>query len=323
MNWKPGFAVLTAVTLTGAAPATMAQAWPSKSVRIIVGFPAGGGTDPLARILAQKLSEAWGQPVVVENRPGASATLGSAAVAKATPDGYTLSMGQVTPNAIAPALFSKLPYAPKDLIPIVLVGTSPNVLVANPAVPVRSVAELVTLARSKPGKITYGSSGAGSLQHLAAESFIALSGVNIVHVAYKGSGQAMVDLLGGQIDINFDSMPGVIQQVKAGKLRALAVTSAQRSSALPTVPTIAEGGYPEYDLTTWWGFFAPAGTPPEVLDKVHRDTLTALRSPDVRERFNELSVTPGGGSSKEFADYVQKEILKYDSLIKRLGVKLE
>ena len=301
----------------------LAQGWPTKTVKIVVGFPPGGGTDPLARVLAQKLGEAWGQQVIVENRPGASATLGAAVVAKAAPDGYTLSMGQITPNAIAPALFSKLPYAPKDFAPVILVGSSSNILVVNPSVPAQNVAELVALAKSKPGKISYASSGMGSLQHIAAEKFSSMAAVSFVHVPYKGSGQALTDLLSGQVDVNFDSLPGVIQQVKAGKLRALAVTSATRASSLPAVPTIAESGYPDYDLTVWWGFFAPAGTPVEILEKIQRDTRTALQNAEVKERFAELSVTPGGGTAKEFADFVQREIAKYDKLVKALGIKAD
>jgi tripartite-type tricarboxylate transporter receptor subunit TctC len=291
---------------------------------MVVGFPPGGGTDILARIVAQKLSDAWGQPVVVENRPGASATIAASAVAQAQPDGYTLSMGQLTPNAIAPALFAKLPYnASRDFVPIILVGTSPNVLVVNPAVPAKDVAELAALAKSKPGKLSYASSGAGSLQHIAAEMFKSVAGVDIVHVPYKGSGQAVIDLISGQVDMNFDSIPAVIQHVKSGKLRAIAVTAKKRASRLPEIPAIAESGYPDYDLTTWWGLFAPAGTPPEIVARIHRDTLSALQNAEVKERFATLSVDPGGGTSREFAAYVADEIAKYDALVKRLNIKAE
>ena len=301
-----------------------AQAYPSKPVKMVVGFSPGGGTDILARIVAQKLSETWGQSVVVDNRPGASATIGASVVAKAAPDGYTLSMGQLTPNAIAPALMADLPYnATRDFIPIVLVGTSPNILVINPSLPAKSVAELVALAKSKPGRLSYASSGAGSLQHLAAELFKSRAGVDIIHVPFKGSGQAVIDLISGTVDMNFDSIPAVIQHVKSGKLRAIAVTAAKRASGLPEIPTIAESGYPDYDLTTWWGLFAPAGTPPEIVAKIHRDTLAVLQNAEVRERFAGLSVDPGGGSSREFSDYVQREIAKYEGLVKQLNIKAE
>ena len=302
-----------------------AQPYPSRPVRMIVGFPPGGGTDILARIVAQKLADSWGQPVTVENRPGASATIAAAAVAKAAPDGYTLSMGQLTPNAIAPALFPKLQYdAVKDFAPIVLVGTSPNVLVVFPGLPAKDLSALVALARSRQQPMTYATSGAGSLQHLAAELFRSMAGVSLVHVPFKGSGQAVVDLMSGQVDMNFDSVPATIQHIRSGKLRALAVTSARRAGGgLEEVPTMAESGFAGYDLTTWWGLLAPAGTPVEALERVHEGTLAALKQPDVRERLAALSVEPGGGSRAEFGDYVRREIAKYDKLVKQLGIKVE
>lgn len=305
-------------------PPTPAQSYPSKPVKIVVGFPPGGGTDILARIVAQKLSEAWGQPLTVDNRPGASATIGANVVAKAAPDGYTLSMGQLTPNAIAPALYPKLPYdAAKDFVPIILVGTSPNILVVHPAVAAKSVSELTQLAKSKPGKLNYASSGAGSLQHLAAEMYKSLAEVDIVHVPFKGSSQAVTDLVAGQVEMNFDSIPAVIQHIKSGQLRALAVTGARRATAFPDLPTIAESGFADYDLVSWWGLFAPAGTSADIIAKIHRDTQAALRDAGVKERFANLSVDPGGGTSREFADHVRLEIAKYDKLVKKLNIKVE
>jgi tripartite-type tricarboxylate transporter receptor subunit TctC len=315
-----GLALLAAV-----APVNAQQAYPAKPVKMLVGFPPGGGTDILARLLAKKLSESWGQPVVVENRAGASATIASDLVAKAPADGYTVSMGQLTPNAIAPALIAKMPYdARKDLVPVVLVGSSPNVLVTQPGLGVGTVAELVALARSRPGKLTYASSGPGSLQHIAAELFRATAGVEMVHVPYKGSSQALVDLLSGQVDLNFDSIPPVIQHVRAGKLRPIAVTAVQRASGLPELPAIAESpGFKDYDLTTWWGLFVPAGTPEAVAARLNRDTNAALRDPELRARFAELSVEPGGGSAQEFAAYVGREMVKYEQLVKALNIKAE
>ncbi len=301
-----------------------AQDYPAKPVRMVVGFPPGGGTDILARIVAQKLSETWGQTVIVENRPGASATIAAGVVAQAPPDGYTLSMGQLTPNAIAPALFPNLAYsAERDFVPIVLVGTSPNVVVVNPSVPAKDMAQLVALAKSKPGKLTYASSGQGSLQHIAAELFKATAGVDIVHIPFKGSGQAVIDLIAGNVDMNFDSIPAVIQHVKSGKLRAVAVTSAKRASACPTFRRSPRAGIPDTTSPRGGGLFAPAGTPPAIVAKVHRDTLAALQDAQVKERFAALSVDPGGGSSRDFADYVRTEIAKYDALVKRLGIKGE
>jgi len=315
--------LLVAVLAAGAAAA---QQYPTRPIRLIVGFPPGGGTDILARILAQKLSEAWKQQVIVENRPGASATIAAAAVARSAPDGYVLSMGQLTPNAIAPALqAAKLQYdAIKDFAPIALVGTSPNVLVVYPGLPVRTLAELVAHAKAQTKSLTYASSGSGSLQHIAAELFRSMAGIELVHVPFKGSGQAVTDLMAGQVDMNFDSIPATIQHIRSGKLRALAVTAAKRAGGgLEDVPTIAESGYPGYDLTTWWGLFAPAGTPNDVLERVNADTIVALKAPDVRERFAGLSVEPGGGSRAEFADYVRAEIAKYDRIVKQLGIKAE
>jgi tripartite-type tricarboxylate transporter receptor subunit TctC len=224
----------------------------------------------------------------------------------------------------SPRPLASLPYdAVKDFVPIILVGTSPNVLVLNPSVSAKNVAELIALAKSKPGKLTYASSGAGSLQHIAAELFKSTAGVEIVHVPYKGSGQAVIDLISGQVDMNFDSIPAVIQHVKSGKLRAIAVTAAKRASGLPEIPTIAESGFPDYDLTTWWGLFAPAGTPPDIVARIHRDTLAASQEADLKERFATLSVDPGGGSSREFADYVRQEIAKYERIVKQLNIKPE
>jgi tripartite-type tricarboxylate transporter receptor subunit TctC len=319
------FVILCATLLLALPTAAIAQAFPGKPVRMVVGFPPGGGTDILARILAQKLSEAWGQQVVVENRPGASATIAAIAVARAAPDGHTLSMGQLTPNAIAPALYPSLPYdALRDFAPIVLVGTSPNVLVVHPGLPVRSVGELAALARSRPAGLTYATSGAGSLQHIAAELFKSMAGIDLVHVPYKGSSQAVVDLMSGQVDMNFDSIPATIQHIRSGKLRALAVTAARRAGGgLEEVPTIAESGFPGYDLTTWWGLFAPAGTPNEVLERIHGDAIAALRSAEVKDRFAGLAVEPGGGARAQFADYVRREVEKYGALVKKLGIKAE
>ena len=318
-------AILCAAAILAFADEGLAQPYPGRPVRMIVGFPPGGGTDILARIVAQKLSDAWGQQVVVENRPGASATIAANAVARAAPDGYTLSMGQLTPNAIAPALVPKPPYdALRDFAPIVLVGTSPNVLVIHPGLPARSVAELAALAKSRGKPMAYASSGAGSLQHIAAELFKSMAGVELVHVPFKGSGQAVVDLMSGQVDMNFDSIPATIQHIRSGKLRALAVTAARRAGGgLEQVPTIAESGYPGYDLTTWWGLFAPAGTPPEALERIHSDTIVALRQADLKERFAGLAVEPGSGSRAEFGDYVRREIAKFDKLVKQLGIRSE
>jgi tripartite-type tricarboxylate transporter receptor subunit TctC len=233
-------------------------------------------------------------------------------------------MGQLTPNAIAPALYATLPYdAQKDFAAIVLVGTSPNVLVVNPALPVRSVAELVAYAKARSKPLTYASSGPGSLQHIAAELFRSMAGMELVHVPYKGSGQAVIDVMTGQVDMNFDSIPATIAHIRSGKLRALAVTSANGGAVgLEELPPIS-ATYAGYDLTTWWGVFAPAGTPAEVQKRIRDDTVAALRVAEVRERLAGVGVSPGGGSAAEFGDYVRREIAKYDRLVKQLDIKAE
>jgi tripartite-type tricarboxylate transporter receptor subunit TctC len=319
------FVAVVYVALGALLPAAaFSQSYPSRPVHMVVGFPPGGGTDILARIVAQRLSESWGQQVIVENRPGASATIAANVVAHAAPDGYTLTMGQLTPNAIAPALYAKLTYdALRDFTPIVLVGTSPNVLVVGPSVPARTVAELVAHAKKQPKPMTYASSGAGSLQHIAAELFRSMAGLELVHVPFKGSGQAVVDVMSGQVDMNFDSIPATIQHIRSGKLRALATTGAKRARGLDDVPTIAESGYAGYDLTTWWGLFGPAGLPADIVRRVHDDTVKALAIPDVRERFASLSVEPGGGTSAEFAEYVKREVGKYGRIVRQLEIRGE
>jgi len=318
-------ALAAAAALFASAAFAQATAWPTKPVKMLVGFPPGGGTDILARLVAQRLSETWGQQVVVENRPGASATIASNVVAKSPPDGYTLSMGQLTPNAIAPALMAELPYdARRDLVPVVLVGTSPNMLVTHTSLPAKDVPELVALLRKQPHKFSYASSGPGSLQHIAAELFKSTAGVDAVHVPYKGSGQAVVDLISGQVDMNFDSIPAVAQHVKGGKLRPIAVTASKRASGFPDVPAIAEtAGFADYDLTTWWGIFTPAGVPEAIVAKIARDTNAALQNAELRARFAELSVDPGGGTPAEFSAYVTREMGKYARLVKALNIKAE
>jgi tripartite-type tricarboxylate transporter receptor subunit TctC len=318
-------ALAAAAALFASAAFAQATAWPTKPVRMLVGFPPGGGTDILARLVAQRLSETWGQQVVVENRPGASATIASNVVAKSPPDGYTLSMGQLTPNAIAPALMADLPYdARRDLVPVVLVGTSPNMLVTHTSLPAKDVPELVALLKARPHKYSYASSGPGSLQHIAAELFKSTAGVDAVHVPYKGSGQAVVDLISGQVDMNFDSIPAVAQHVKSGKLRPIAVTASKRASGFPDVPAVAEtAGFADYDLTTWWGIFTPAGVPEAIVAKIARDTQAALQNAELRARFAELSVEPGGGTPAEFSAYVAREMGKYARLVKALNIKAE
>ena len=321
---RAALATLCALLAALAMPCA-AQTYPSKPVKMVVGFPPGGGTDILARIVAQRLSDAWGQQVIVENRPGASATIAANVVAHAPPDGYTISMGQLTPNAIAPALYPQLPYdAMKDFVPIVLVGTSPNVLVVTPALPVRTVSELVAYAKAQGAKpMTYASSGSGSLQHIAAELFKSQAGVNFTHVPYKGSGQALTDLMGGQVELHFDQITSAASHIQGGKLRALMVTSRNRNATLPDVPTAAEAGYAAFEATNVTGLIAPAGTPRDVVDKINAATQKVLAQPAIREKFAGIGAVTTGGKPEDFAAYIAEDFAKWTRIVREAHVKVE
>jgi tripartite-type tricarboxylate transporter receptor subunit TctC len=315
---------LCAAPVFAQAPATTTGQYPVKPVRLIVGFSPGGGSDVFARLVGAKLQELWGQTVLVENRAGASGTMGADAVAKSAPDGYTLFLANITPNAIAPSVLATLPYdARKDFAPITLIANTPNILIVHPAVAAKNVPELIALAKAKPGKLTYASSGHGSTQHIAAEMFKAAANVNIVHVPFKGSGQAMTDLIAGNVDLNFDTMTAALPSVKTGKLRALAVTSAQRASGVPDLPTVAEAGLPGFEISTWYGLIAPAGTSANVVAKIQQDVARALQLPDMKQRFAELSAEPGGMAPAEFGAFMQAEIEKYARLVKQANIKAE
>src|SRR5438034_10747736 len=263
-----------------------AQEYPSKPVRMVVGFPPGGGTDVVARILQPRLSELLGQPIVIDNRPGATGTVAAGQVAKSTPDGYTIMMGHVSVNAIAPSLFANLPYdVNRDFAPIALAAAVPHLVVVHPSLPVATLKELVAYLRTQPGKLTFPSAGNGSMPHLAGELFQSLAGVQLVHVPYKGSGQSMQDLLGGQHLVAFDTMPASAPHVRSGRLRALAVSSAGRLPAFPDVPTAEEAGLPGYRITTWYGVFAPASTPAAIVRRLHADTVKAMQSPETRSKL--------------------------------------
>lgn len=314
--------VLAACALaTGGA---LAQAYPSKPIRMIVGFPPGGGTDVVARVICQKLTEWWGQAVTVENRAGATGTIGADVVAKSAPDGYTLLMGHVNSTGIAPNLFKKLPYDPiKDFAAIAYVGYVPNVLAVHPSVAAKSVKELVALAKSKPGQMNYASSGNGSTQHLAGELFKQLTGTDIVHVPYKGSGDAIKDLLAGVVAMNFDTMPPVLPHIQAGKLRGLAISTPQRLPQLPDVPTFAEEGITGFDVTNWYGVMAPAGTPREIVLKLNADINKAMQVPEVRARLEAVGTQLREQSAAEFEAYMKAEVVKYAKLIRDTGVRID
>jgi tripartite-type tricarboxylate transporter receptor subunit TctC len=313
-----------AALLAAAASAVSAQSYPSKPVRMIVGFPPGGGTDVVARVIGQKLSEWWGQALAVENRPGATGTIGADAVAKSAPDGYTLIMGHVNSHAIAPNLFAKLPYdALKDFAAVAYVGYVPNVLAVHPSVQANSVKELIALAKSQPGKMNYASSGNGSTQHLAGEMFKQLTGTSIVHVPYKGSGDAIKDLLAGFVNMNFDTMPPVMPHIQAGKLRGLAISTPKRLPQLPDVPTFAEVGITGFDVANWYGVQAPSATPREIVLKLNADINKAMQVPEVRTALERVGTQLREMSAPEFDAYMRAEVAKYAKLIKDAGIKIE
>ena len=318
--------ILAAAALVAVAPLAghAADAFPHKQIRFVVPYPPGGPLDTVARLLGQKVAESVKHPVVVDNLPGAGGNIGAATVAKAAPDGYTIVMGAVATHAINPALYPSMPYnAEKDFVAITQVASTPNVLVVNPSVPAKSVTEFIALAKSRPGKLNFGSGSTGSAGHLAGELFNSMAGVNMVHIPYKGAAAAMQDLIGGRIDLMFDNLASSLTQVKAGRIRALAVTTARRSALAPDLPTIAESGLPGFDISTWFGIFAPAGTPRPVVDRLHDEFAKALAAPDVREKMLNLGAEPVGNTPEEFAAYVKAEAAKYAKLVKASGAKVD
>jgi len=312
-----------AIGLALSASGAMAQTWPSKPITLIVPFPAGGTTDALARALGEKLSQRLGQPVIVENRGGAGATLGANYVAKAAPDGYTLLVGAVH-HTIATSVYKKLPYDfQKDFAPITTIATVPNVLVVNASTPAKNVAELVALVKAEPGKLSYGSNGNGTAQHLIGTQFQALTGTSLLHVPYQGSGPLTTDLLGGQITMSFDTITPVLQHIKSGKLRALAVSTAKRSSALPDVPTLDEAGLKGFNIGTWFGVLAPAATPKDLVARLNTEMVGIIHSPEFQKRMGELGAEPIGDSQAEMAKQIKDETEKFAGLVKEAKVAVE
>jgi tripartite-type tricarboxylate transporter receptor subunit TctC len=301
-----------------------AQPYPNHAIRLVVPFPAGGTTDIIARDVAKRLTETLGQSVVVDNRAGAGGNIGSDLVAKSTPDGYTLLMGTVGTHAINPSLYAKMPYDHiKDFVPIVLVAGVPNVLEVNPSLPVNSVSDLIKLAKSKPGTINFASSGSGTSIHLSGELFKTMAGVDMTHVPYKGSAPAISDLIGGQVQVMFDNLPSSLPQIKAGKLRAIAVTSLKRSPALPDIPTIAESGLPGFEASSWFGILAPAGTPAPVIAKINADVNKWLQSAEGREQLLAQGAEVAGGTPEQFAAHIRAETDKWAKVVKASGAKVD
>jgi tripartite-type tricarboxylate transporter receptor subunit TctC len=300
------------------------QEFPARPVRLIVPFAAGGGNDTVARVIAQRLSASFGQQVYVDNRPGAGGTVGAEAAAKAPPDGYTLFLGGVGSLAVNPNLHVSFPYDPvKGFAPIVLIASAPSVLVVNTAVPARTIQEFAALARAQPGKLNYASNGIGSAAQLAAVMYESMAGVQMVHVPYKGLAPALTDLLSGEVQLMFSSMVAIVPHIKAGKLRALALTGKTRSTLLPDVPTIAESGLRGYEAGSWYGLLAPAGTPREIVMKINTETVKALNQAAVREQLAGEGAEAIGGTPEEFAEYIRNELARMGKVIRDARIKME
>jgi tripartite-type tricarboxylate transporter receptor subunit TctC len=304
---------------------SQAQTYPNKPIHLIVGFAPGGGTDIVARAIGPKISEILGQPVIIENRSGAAGTIAADYVAKSNPDGYTLLMGHSNSNAIAPFVLAKVPYnAATDFSPITYLGYVPNVLAINPVTPANNVNELVAIAKAKPGQLTYGSSGIGSTQHLAGALFGKIAGVEINHVPYKGSGQAIIDLLASQITMNFDTLPPLLEQIKGGKLRALAVSTPKRLPQLQNVPTFLEVGIPGFDVTNWYSVMGPKGMAPEIVARIDKAVKGAMTDSNIRSTLDSQGLQSSGPTSPEaFGVFIKSELDKYSKLVRELNIKAE
>jgi len=324
VSMKKIAAVLAGVAFAMSATVAGAQTWPSKPVKWVVPFAPGGTTDILARTVAEKLQAALGQPVVVENKPGAGGAVGAEFTAKAAPDGYTIMGGTISTHAINASLYAKLPYDPvKDFAPITLIARVPNMLVVYPGVPAKDVKELIALMKANPGKYSFASSGNGTSQHLSGELFKSMAGVDMQHIPYKGSPPALQDVVGGQVTMTFDNITTAWPLAKAGKLRALAVTTAKRSSVAPDVPTLAESGLPGFEVGSWQGVFAPAGTPPEIVKRLNVEIVRILNLPDVREKLGNLGAEIVADSPEEFAALVKGEVVKWADVVKKSGAKVD
>jgi tripartite-type tricarboxylate transporter receptor subunit TctC len=317
-----GIAILWAWTLS--LPVAFAQGYPDKPVRMVAPYPPGGTSDIIARILGQKLFDAWGQQIVVDNRAGANGSIGCELAAKSPADGYTLLIGNMTPIAANPSLYKKLGYdSLRDFAGVSLVAAGPNVLVVNPALPLKSVQELIAYAKANPGKLNFGSGGAGSPAHLAGEMFKSLTGVAITHVPYKGTVLSVNDLIAGQVQLVFSDAPPAVPHVKSGKLRALAVTGAKRTPLLPELPTVAEAGVPGFELDNWWGILVPAKTPKNVVNRINAEIVKSMQMADVKERFANLGVEAVRSTPAEFDAYIKSEYAKLARIIQASGARVD
>ncbi len=306
------------------APALAQDAWPSKPIRMIVPFPPGGSTDVLGRILAEELRTALGQPVIVENKPGAGGNIGGELAARAAPDGYTLLMAAAGPTVINPSLYTRMAYDPaKDLAPVSLLVDDHNLMAVHPSVPAATVAEFVSWAKANPTRVTFGSPGNGTPAHLGGELFNQMAGTRMTHVPYKGSGPAVADLMGGQISVMIDNMPALLPHARSGKLRALAVASESRASGAPDLPTVAESGLPGFTVTAWKALMVPTGTPAAIIERLNGTLKLVLAKPDIRQRLIDMGAEPVGSSPQAFADRIAKETVSWAALVKRTGVRLD
>lgn len=315
---------LSAVLLFAAASLAHAQAWPNRPIKYIVNFAPGGTTDILARMIGPKLSEALGQPVVVENKPGQAGSVGAAELARAAPDGYTIGSGTISSHAINVSLYSKLPYdVLKDFAPITLLATLPNMLVIHPSIPANNVQELIVFLKANPNKHSFGSAGNGTSQHMSGELFKTMTGVQMQHIPYKGSGPMIPDLLGGTLSMSFENLTTAYPPAKQGKLKALAVTSAKRSFIAPEVPTLAESGLVGYDISSWQALFAPGGTPKPIIDRYYAETVKALKSPDVVKRLQDLGLDAGGITPEEMTAKLREDIPRLGKIVRDSGATVD
>jgi tripartite-type tricarboxylate transporter receptor subunit TctC len=321
--WRFARLALAAAALNALFCVEHGQAYPEKPIRWIVPFPPGGSTDILARVVGQKLTEAWGQPVVIENKGGAGGTIGATEAARATPNGYTLLMGAIH-HTIASSVYPSLPYDfQRDLAPVTVVAIVPNVLVVNPSVPAKTVPELIAYAKANPGKLTYGSAGVGTAHHLIGAKFNLEAGVDILHVPYKGSAPAVTDLVSGQVQMMYDTVASALPHIKAGKLRPLAVATAKRSLSLPDIPSIAEAALPGFEVTTWFGVLVPAKTPKEIVAKLNGEIVRILNMPDVRKRLTQAGAEPVGNSPEEMAAQIKTETETFAQVVKQAKITPE
>ncbi len=319
--FSTAFVSLVFMAATTSAPA---QQYPTKAVRLIVGFPAGGTSDIMARLTGQKLSEAWGQTFIIDNRPGAGGNIGTELVAKAAPDGYTLLVSPGSTLTSNPAVYSKVPFdTVRDFAPVTMIAGVPNALVVHPSVPASNVKELIALAKSRPGQLAYASTGAGQSTHLSAELLKTSAGINMIHVPYKGSAPALTDIVAGQVSVMFDNLPSVLPFIKSGRLKPLAVSSAARSRALPEVPTVAESALPGFDVTVWFAVLAPAATPREIVNRLNAEVVKAIKTQDMRDRLAQQGAEAIGNTPEDFAAIIKRDLAKWAKVVKDANIKLD